>query len=162
VVDHVPLDRDVATPSLSLLVGRVTTIKLSYWLALTVFALAHPALDPRPFAERFPLDLSAALILTVGAVLWARASARARDRRAGTLRRSVPAVATAFVASAVIASPASIPLLVLERGRSLEGCAPGVACHVEALVLWAALFAAGTFAVPLAFALSLPPGQAGQ
>ena len=160
MVDELPLDASGPAPrlpTLSLLIGRVTTIKLSYWAVLTFSEAALRFVEPEaPFGVRFRHSLALAVTATVLAVLWARWSARVPDRLAGPLTRSVPTVLTTFAVSAVVASPAGLPLLLLERQRSLEGCAAGITCHLEALVLWAVLFAAGTFLVPLAFALSLP------
>ena len=47
MVDHLPLDPAPAAPlprraTLNLLVGRVTTIKLAYWAALTICEIALP------------------------------------------------------------------------------------------------------------------------
>jgi len=140
--------------SLTLLVGRVTTIKLAYWAALTLFEAALPLADPRPFGERFPLSVAGAAVASAVACVWARRAARAPDRRAGSLTRSIPAVATAFAATTVVASPASLPLLILERERSLEQCGIGT-CHGEALLLWIVILIVGTIAIPVAFSASL-------
>ncbi len=161
MVDHLPVADpadEVPLPTratLTLLVGRATTIKLAYWASFTVFEAALPLLDPRPFAERFPLSFVAAAVTSLVACVWARAGARARDPRAGGLTRSIPTVATTFAATTVVASPASLPLLILERQRSLEGCGFGT-CHGEALVLWIVILAVGTVAIPAVFAASLP------
>ena len=158
MVDHVPLDRP-ETPlprrqTLALLVGRVTTVKLAYWTALTVVEVALPLVWARPFEERFPLSIALAGLVSVAALAWARAAARAVDRRAGGIERSIPTIATTFAAATVVASPASLPLLLVERQRSLESCG-GVTCHTEALVLWVVVIAIGTIAIPAAFASSL-------
>lgn len=157
MVDHLPLDGAPTLPTratLTALVGRVTTIKLAYWTALTLLEAALPFVVPGRFEERFPFSVSAAAVASIVACLWARAAARGRDRRAGILTRSVPAIATTFAATTVVASPASLPLLILERERSLEGCGLGT-CHGEALLLWIAVLAVGTIAIPAAFAASL-------
>ncbi len=156
-MDHVPLDPAPQLPtraSLTLLVGRITTIKLAYWLSVTLFEAALPLIDERPFVERLPLSITAALVASLVACAWARLSARARDRRVGTLVRSIPAIATTFAATTVVASPASLPLLILERERSLERCGVGT-CHGEALLLWVAVLMVGTVAIPAVFAASL-------
>jgi hypothetical protein len=158
VVDHLPLEAaELPLPTratLTLLVGRVTTIKLAYWAVLTFTEAVLPAFDPRPFADRLPVSLTIAAIASLGALAWARRSARAPDRRAGLLPRSIPTVATTFAATTVVASPASLPLLILERERSLEGCGFGT-CHAEALALWLGILAVGTVAIPAVFAASL-------
>jgi len=139
--------------TLTLLVGRITTIKLAYWSALTAAEIALGFLD-RPFEERFRLSVALAAAFTVGACLWAAWSARAVDRRAGVLERSIPTIATTFIAASVVASPASLPLLIVERQRSVEGCAPAV-CHWEAIWYWVAAVAIGTAVIPLVFALRM-------
>ncbi len=139
--------------TLTLLVGRVTTIKLAYWSALTAAEIAL-GLSDRPFAERFGFSVAVAAALTLAACLWAAWAARAVDKRAGALERSIPTVATAFIAASVVASPASLPLLIVERQRSIEGCAPAV-CHWEAIWFWVAAVAIGTVAIPLVFALRM-------
>lgn len=159
MVDQLPLAPAPEPPlptraTLSLLVGRVTTIKLGYWAALTLFEAVLPLLLARPFPDRFPVSLAAVGLATIAAVAWAVRSARAPDRRAGPLIRSIPTVATTFAATTVVASPASLPLLILERERSLEGCAFGT-CHLEALVLWVAVLVVGTLLIPAAFAAGL-------
>jgi len=157
VVDDLPLDPRTPRPfrtTLTLLVGRVTTIKLAYWAAITVIEIALPLVDPRAFAERFPLSIAIAVIASVVAVVWARIAARAPDKRVGRLERSIPTIATTFAATTVVASPASLPLLIVERERSLEACAIGT-CHSEALVLWIAVLAIGTVVIPASFAASL-------
>ena len=156
MVDDLPLE---AAPlprrtTLTLLVGRVTTIKLAYWATITVLEIALPLVDPRPFAERFPLSIAIAAVASVGALVWARYAARLRDKRVGWLERSIPTIATTFAATTVVASPASLPLLIVERERSLEDCGIGT-CHSEALVLWIAVLIVGTLFIPAAFASSL-------
>jgi hypothetical protein len=161
VVDHLPLAARPPRPrphrnTLTLLVGRITTIKLAYWAAVTAVELALPRLVDLPAATRLPYSIAAAALLLIGAVAWARRSARAIDRRLGGLYRSVPTVATAFIAASVVASPASIPLLLVERQRTLEGgCAAGAVCSFAPILLWVAVLAAGTVLVPAAFALSM-------
>ena len=141
--------------TLALLVGRVTTIKLGYWAALTLIELALPRVLDRGFTERFPLSIALAAVITVLALAWARWQARVIDRRAGGIERGIPTIATTFAAASVVASPGSLPLLLIERAESLEGCAPGVSCHLEAIFLWVALFAVGFVLIPAVFALSL-------
>lgn len=141
--------------TLALLVGRITTIKLAYWAALTVIELALPRFVDRPFEGRFPFSIALAAVTTVLALAWARWQARVIDRRAGGIDRGFATIATTFVAASVVASPASLPLLLIERARSLEGCAPGVSCHLEAILLWVALFAVGFVLIPAIFAISL-------
>jgi len=141
--------------TLALLVGRVTTIKLGYWAALTLIELALPRVLDRGFTERFPLSIALAAVTTALALGWARWQARVIDRRAGGIERGFATIATTFAAASVVASPASLPLLLIERARSLEGCAPGVSCHLEAILLWVALFAVGFVLIPAVFALSL-------
>jgi len=141
--------------TLALLVGRITTIKLAYWAALTLVELALPRVLDQGFTERFPLSLALAAVITAIALAWARSQARVIDRRAGGIERGVATVATTFAAASVVASPASLPLLLIERARSLEGCAPGISCHLEAIVLWVALFAVGFVLIPAVFAFSL-------
>lgn len=160
MVDHLPV-KDPAPQAplptratLTLLVGRVTTIKLAYWAALTAFEIALPIVDQRAFAERFPLSIGIAVVTSIAAIFWARQSARSPDRVVGVLRRSIPTVATTFAATTVVASPASLPLLIVERERSLDGCGFGT-CHSEALLLWVAILLVGTILVPGVFAASL-------
>ena len=141
--------------TLALLVGRVTTIKLGYWAALTLIELALPRLLDRGFTERFPLSVALASVTTAVALGWARWQARVIDRRAGGIERGFATIATTFAAASVVASPASLPLLLIERARSLEGCAPGVSCHLEAILLWVGLFAVGFVLISAVFALSL-------
>ena len=145
--------------TLTLLVGRVTTIKLAYWAALTIVEIVLPLIDPRPFAERFALSVGFAVVASGFALGWSRVAARAPDRRVGVLPRSIPTIATTFAATTVVASPASLPLLILERQRSLEDCGFGT-CHGEALLLWLAVLIVGTIAIPVTFAASLAKGKA--
>ena len=159
MVDHLPVGTDAQRPlprhaTLVLLVGRVTTIKLAYWTALTAFELAVP-LDPAPPAERFGVSVVFAGVATLAALLWARRSARAIDPRAGALSRSIPTIATTFAAATVVASPASLPLLLVERQRSIEGCLGLVTCRPEALWLWVATLIIGFVLIPAVFAASL-------
>jgi hypothetical protein len=156
VVDDLPLEPPPLPrrTTLTLLVGRVTTIKLAYWAAITVFEIALPFVDGGTFAERFPLSVAAATVASVLALGWARFAARQRDRRIGWLERSIPTIATTFAATTVVASPASLPVLIVERERSLEGCGVGT-CHSEALVLWVAVLIVGTLFIPAMFAASL-------
>jgi hypothetical protein len=160
-VDHLPLAARPPRPrphrnTLTLLVGRITTIKLAYWAAVTAFELALPRILDAPLAQRLPFSMAAAVLLLVGAVAWARSSARAIDRRLGGLYRSGPTVATAFIAASAVASPASIPLLLVERARTLEGgCAPGAICSFAPIFLWVAVLAAGTVLVPATFAAAM-------
>ena len=158
MVDQLPLTEPLPLPrqkTLALLVGRVTTIKLGYWAALTLIELALPRVLDRPFTERFPFSIALAAVTTTLALTWAVWQARLIDRRGGRIERGVATIATTFVAASVVASPASLPLLLVERARSLEACAPGVTCHLEALMLWVALFAVGFVLIPAAFAASL-------
>lgn len=140
-------------PALTLLVGRITTIKLAYWSALTAWEIAL-GLVAWPFDERFRASVVVSVILTLVACAWAAHAARAVDPRAGGLERSLPAVATTFIAASVVASPASLPLLIVERQRSFEGCYPAV-CHWEAIWYWVAAVAIGTVLIPLVFALRM-------
>lgn len=139
---------------LALLVGRITTIKLAYWTALTVFELALP-LDPAPQADHFGRSIAFSAFATLTVLVWARRSARAIDPRAGALSRSIPTIATTFVAATVVASPASLPLLLVERQRSIEGCVGLVTCHPETLWLWVATLVIGFVLIPAVFAGSL-------
>ena len=124
----------------------MTTIKLAYWAALTAWELAGPR----------GWSLQAAVATTAVALGWAAWSARRTDTRAGAIARSLPAVATAFVTASVVAAPASLPLLLIERQRSIEGCVPAqTTCAPEALALWVAVFAIGFLAIPAAFAIAL-------
>ncbi|MDE3111403.1 MAG: hypothetical protein KGK34_00495 [Chloroflexota bacterium] len=153
-MDDVPLERPrPRLPTLALLVGRVTTIKLAYWSALTVLEVGL-GLWVGPFDERFRVSVGVAVLLTLGACAWAARSARAADARVGGLERSIPTVATTFVVASVVASPASLPLLIVERQRSLEGCFPAV-CHWEAIWWWVAALAVGTILIPLVFAVRM-------
>ena len=152
VGERPPLPRQ---KTLALLVGRITTIKLAYWAALTLIELALPRVLDQGFTERFPLSITLAAVISVLALAWARGQARVIDRRAGGIERGFATVATTFVAASVVASPASLPLLLIERARSLEGCAPGISCHLEALLLWVSLFAVGFVLIPAVFAISL-------
>ena len=170
MVDHLPVadvpagDEQLPLPrrhTLALLVGRVTTIKLAFWAAVTAFELALPRIVDRPLAERFAWSIAFAAAASALALLWAARSARAVDRGAGRIPRSIATVATTFAAASVVASPASIPLLLIELQRSFEGCAGAGACHLEAVVLWVALFAVGFVLVPAAFAASLQGDHAG-
>lgn len=160
MVDELSLSEGERRPlprqkTLALLVGRVTTIKLGYWAALTLIELALPRFLDRPFDERFPFSIALAAVTTVLALAWARWQAGVIDRRAGGIERGFATIATTFAAASVVASPGSLPLLLIERARSLEGCAPGVSCHLEAILLWVALFAVGFVLIPGVFALSL-------
>ena len=157
---HAALPADAPRPlpqhkTLALLVGRVTTIKLGYWAAVTASELALPVLVQRPFAERFGISVVVAVLLSALALIWARRQAQVIDRRAGGIDRSVATVATTFATASVVAAPAFIPLLLIERARSVEGCEAAIACHLEALWLWAALFCVGFVAIPAVFAASL-------
>ena len=159
MVDHLPLGTEAQRPlprhaTLVLLVGRITTIKLAYWAALTVFELAIP-LDPQPRDERFGSSIAFAALATIVALFWARRSARTIDPRVGALSRSIPTIATTFAAATVVASPASLPLLLVERQRSIEGCLNLVTCHPETLWLWVATLAIGFLVIPAVFAASL-------
>ena len=160
MVDHVPLEPTEEPPrprlpALTLLVGRITTIKLVYWIGLTASEIAL-GLTGWTYAERFPVSVTVGIASTALACIWAAFSARAVDRRAGTLERSIPTVATTFIAATVVASPASLPLLFVERVLSVEGCAPAV-CHWEAIWYWVAAVAIGTVVIPLVFALRMRP-----
>jgi len=149
VVDQLPLDPPEAPRprfrTLNLLVGRMTTIKLSYWAALTIWELW----GPRGWSIQF------AAVASAIAMAWAAWSARVIDRRAGAIARSIPTVATAFVTASVVAAPASLPLLLIERQRSIEGCPRQLTCDVAALQLWGAVFLVGFVVIPAVFALAL-------
>jgi hypothetical protein len=150
VVDQLPLDAaERPRPhlrTLNLLVGRITTIKLAYWAALTAWELWGP--------RGWSIHVAAAT--SVIAMGWAGWSARRIDARAGSIARSFPTVATAFVTASVVAAPASLPLLLIERQRSFEGCVPAqTTCNPTALFLWVAVFAIGFVVIPAAFALAL-------
>lgn len=123
----------------------MTTIKLAYWAGLTVWEVWGPRGWSVPFAA------GASLV----AMSWAGWSARRVDPRAGSLSRSVPMVATTFVTASVVAAPASLPLLLIERQRSIEGCAAQLTCNPTALFLWIAVFAIGFLVIPAAFAVAL-------
>jgi hypothetical protein len=158
-VDQLPLRPAPEAPlprraTLTLLVGRVTTIKLAYWALLTVVEILLPLIDRRPFAERLPLSIGIAVVISCGALFFSRRAARTPDGRVGLLTRSIPMVATTFAATTAVASPASLPLLIVERERSLEACGFGT-CHSEALLLWVAVLIVGTLFIPAVFALSL-------
>ena len=123
----------------------MTTIKLAYWAALT----GWEAVGPRGWSIQIA-------VLTSGlAMAWAAWSARLTDARAGSIERSIPAIATAFVTASVVAAPASLPLLLVERQRSIDGCAGQLTCNPNALLLWVAIFAIGFLLIPAVFALSL-------
>ena len=159
MVDQLPLAPAPEAPlprraTLTLLVGRVTTIKLAYWAALTIVEILLAVVDHRSFAERFPLSVGLAGISRSVRSLCARRAARTPDRRVGVLSRSIPAIATTFAATTAVASPASLPLLIVERQRSLEACGFGT-CHSEALLLWVAVLIVGTLFIPAVFAMSL-------
>jgi hypothetical protein len=123
----------------------MTTIKLAYWASLTLWELWGPRGRSIEFAA------GASLV----AMAWAVWSARRVDRRVGSLSRSFPMVATTFVTASVVAAPASLPLLLIERQRSIEGCAAQLTCYPTALFLWIAAFAIGFLIIPAAFALAL-------
>ncbi len=123
----------------------MTTIKLAYWATLTAWELTAP----RGWSIQF------AAIATAVAMAWAAWSARRIDARAGGIARSIPTVATAFVTASVVAAPASLPLLLIERQRSIEGCAGQLTCNPTALFLWVATFAIGFLLIPAVFAIAL-------
>ena len=152
VAERRPLPRQ---KTLALLVGRITTIKLAYWAALTLIELALPRFVDRPFDERFPFSLALAAVTTLVALAWARWQARVIDRRAGGIERGFATIATTFAAASVVASPGSLPLLLVERAHSLDGCPTGITCHIEAILLWVGLFAVGFVLIPAVFAFSL-------
>lgn len=141
--------------TLTLLVGRVSTIKLAYWAALTVLELAL-ATGEWSFRDRFHWSLVGGAALTALALAWAAWSARRTDARLGELHRSIPTVATAFVAASVVATPASLPLLFIEVQRAGQGCIRGI-CQPETIWSWVAAMAIGTLAIPLVFALRMRP-----
>lgn len=151
MVDHVPLEPPGPTPprpqlrTLTLLVGRMTTIKLAYWAALTAWEIVAP----RGFGIAF------AVIASAVAVLWAIRSARRIDIRSGGIARGIATVSTTFATASVVAAPASIPLLLVERVRSAEGCAAQITCHSEAVWFWVATFLIGFIVIPAAFAIAL-------
>ena len=139
----------------------MTTIKLTYWAALTAVELVLPLVLSAPIEQRLLASFAVAALLSLGAIGWASVSARATDRRSGRLERSLATVATTFVAASVVASPASLPLLVIERQRSVEGCVGLAACHLGAIGLWVATLVVGMVVIPAVFAFSLardPPG----
>ncbi|HEY8647748.1 MAG TPA: hypothetical protein VIM50_00085 [Candidatus Limnocylindria bacterium] len=123
----------------------MTTIKLAYWAALTAWEIAAPR----------GLGTAFAAVASAAAVFWAIRSARSIDPRSGGIARSIATVATAFATASVVAAPASIPLLLVERVRSAEGCAAQITCHSEAIWLWVATFLVGFIVIPAAFALAL-------
>jgi hypothetical protein len=130
----------------------MTTIKLAYWAALTVWELW----GPRGWSIGFAATAS------FGAMVWAAWSARHVDARAGSIARSFPTVATAFVTASVVAAPASLPLLLIERQRSIEGCVPAqTTCNPTALLLWVAVFAIGFVLIPAVFGSALRRSTAG-
>lgn len=148
-MDHLPLE---APPrprphlrTLTLLVGRMTTIKLAYWAALTVYEWFGPREGSLAFAGA----------ATLGAMAWAATAARRLDPVAGRIGRSAAAIGTAFATASVVAAPASLPLLLIERQHSIAGCAAQASCHGEALVFWAVTFGIGFLLIPLVFALAL-------
>ena len=126
----------------------MTTIKLAYWAALTAWELWAP----RGWSVAF------AALASIAAMLWAAWSARRIDARAGSIARSIPTIATAFVTASVVAAPASLPLLLIERQRSIEGCAGQLTCNGGALLLWVATFAIGFLLIPAVFAAALRRG----
>lgn len=163
MVDHLPVGTEAQRPlprqaTLALLVGRITTIKLAYWAVLTVVELLIP-LVPRPRDERFGWSIAFAVLATFLALVWAKRSARAIDPRVGGITRSIPTIATTFAAATVVASPASLPLLLVERQRSIEDCVGSVTCHGEALWLWVATLVIGFLVIPAMFAISLRPSR---
>ncbi|HEY8648285.1 MAG TPA: hypothetical protein VIM50_02820 [Candidatus Limnocylindria bacterium] len=150
MVDQLPVDGpERPRPhfrTLNLLVGRITTIKLAYWAALTAWELAGPR----------GWGVQCAAVTSAVAMLWAAWSARRTDALAGSIERSFPAIATAFVTASVVAAPASLPLLLVERQRSIEGCIPAqTTCDPGALYLWVAVFAIGFVVIPAVFAITL-------
>jgi hypothetical protein len=156
VVDHVPLDEPERPrprlQTLTLLVGRITTIKLAYWTALTMAEIALGG-AVASFGERLPVSVVVMAIATGIVVGWASVSARAADAQLGALERSIPTIATTFMAASVVATPASLPLLFVEIQRAGEGCR-GI-CHWEAIWYWVAAMAIGTVVIPLVFALRM-------
>src|SRR5204863_8668147 len=117
MVDQSPAAEPLPRPrqkTLALLVGRVTTIKLAYWAALTIFELLLPRILARDFAARFPFSIALGAVTSLVALAWAAWQARFIDRRAGGIERGIATVATTFVAASVVASPASLPLLLVE------------------------------------------------
>lgn len=156
MVDHLPLTEPPLPRqrTLVLLVGRITTIKLAYWGALTALELALPAVLDAPIRERLPYSVAGTAVLSALALVWSAASARTADRRAGTLERSLPTIATTFVAATVVASPASLPLLIVARQRAGEGC-PLAICQWDPIVLWVAALVVGMVAIPVVFAAAM-------
>ncbi len=140
-------------PALALLVGRITTIKLAYWAGLTASEIVL-GLAGAPYADRFALALLVGGALTALACIWAALAARVVDRRVGALERSIPTIATSFIAASVVATPASLPLLFVEVRHLGEGCV-GTLCHWEAIWYWVAAFVIGTVLIPLVFALRM-------
>ena len=124
----------------------MTTIKLAYWATLTAWELW----GPRGWSIQF------AAAASVSAMVWAAWSARRIDPRAGSIARSIPTVATTFVTASVVAAPGSLPLLLVERQRSIEGCVGQLTCNPTALFLWVAVFVIGFLVIPAVFALALP------
>lgn len=142
MVDHVPLEGPrPRLATLTLLVGRITTIKLAYWTALSLAEIAIGQWAG-PLEERSRLSAGAALFFTVAACSWAWEAARAVDPRAGALERSIPTVATTFIAASVVATPASLPLLFVELTRGT-------------VWYWVASVAVGTLVIPLVFAVRM-------
>lgn len=127
----------------------MTTIKLAYWAALTAWEFWAPRGWSIAFAA-----LASAL-----AMIWAAWSARRIDARLGAIARSIPTVATTFVTASVVAAPGSLPLLLIERQRSIEGCPGQLTCNPTALFLWVAAFAIGFLLIPAVFALALRRGE---
>src|SRR5207245_8001617 len=101
------VDRSVASEplplprhkTLALLVGRVTTIKLGYWAAVTLGELALPRVIDKTFTERFPYSVALAVLASALAFAWARWQARACDRVSGGIERGIVKVAIALDAS---------------------------------------------------------------
>ena len=149
MVDHLPVARPEGPRphlrTLNLLVGRVTTIKLTYWAALTVYELWGPRAGSVPVV----------VATTLATLAWSVLAARQVDRRAGGIGRSIATVAVTFVTASVVAAPASLPLLLIERQHSIDGCPAELSCHGETLVLWAVVFVIGFLLVPAVFALAL-------
>lgn len=107
------------------------------------------------FRDRFHWSVVAGLSLSAGALAWAAWSARRVDARLGELERSLPTVATTFIAASVVATPASLPLLFIEIQRAgTDGCLRGI-CHWPLVWYWVAAMAVGTVLVPLVFALRM-------
>ncbi|HUQ17707.1 MAG TPA: hypothetical protein VM070_07960 [Candidatus Saccharimonadales bacterium] len=123
----------------------MTTIKLTYWAALTAWELAAPR----------GLGIAFAVIASAAALVWSARSARSIDSRSGGIARGIATVSTTFATASVVAAPASLPLLLIERVRSAEGCAAQITCHGEAIWFWVATFLVGFLVIPAAFALAL-------